>query len=517
MTTGKTILTAVLVVTLLVPSVAVAQDATVRSASLAIQQPDYVDGDVTEASQNGTRLYTAAGETLEIVPLNFNQSDIVDFGVRSAQASLTYDDTFDEYVLNAENGTGTYQVYWLVNEQVVDDNTTETQTVRYTALIRVSGGVDLVHRPAGDIEAVRDDAANWQELNATLHASGFVDGGPAAVERTLQEMMNWYQLRKSPLAALTGNFTAVGILLVTTIGGALWLLLWGGYHQRVVRYLYRKLNIHEAIESEEGSAKETIAELDQREKLQALQNMDWQDIFGDDHIAAAFREQFGETVGEGTIEYLAVTRPRNILRDRLQAMGHDGYVAVVEDRAATDGGSTTGHLIASARVEPPAAGLEDVDDHDIIDLAAASDDTLDALLADGVLDWDATPIRTFDLTTADYDPIEMETPLESMNLQDLIEELRADMRHFDSPGAYGEYMREFLQSVREHPFCDEHGRVDELRYAMEQFLQHAQLLDDRFDYPLMHWHAQAWERAVIDYDPEQEAADLVRGVREGSA
>lgn len=518
--TARPLRTALLVALLVVPVVlapvaAVGAQSQTRTADLAIQQPDYVSGDVGQTTDNGTRIYSVRGEQLDMRPLNVEQSNVIDFGADGG--TFTYDSQFETYRLTVDQ-EGTYEVWWTVNREVqVGNNSTEMRTIRYAALIRVQGGVGLAHKPAGQVSDTQQAARNWREFNSTIHSSELAGPG-ADTELVVQEMIDWYKLRKDPLAALTGNITAIMIMLVTTLGGAVLLLLAAGWHQYALRKLYGTLHYFEIIEAEEGTAKDVIEELDHREKMHALQNMDWNDVFQDDHVAGAFREQFGETVADGTLEYLSLVRPRHLLRDRLQAMGQAGYVAVVEDETATDGGTAAadpggGPSIASARIQPDRTGV--ADDERVIPLADASGAQLDALLDRDVLDWDADAIRTFDLPGAEYDPTDLATTYETLSLRELVAELRADMRHFEDADAYGQYMREFLHAVREHPFTDDHGRPDDIRVAMSSFLQHAQLLGDRFDYPLIHFHAEAWERALIDFDPEAEAAEVVARVKDG--
>lgn len=519
----KRLLALLLVLSVLSPATAAIataqQDDIVRSADLSIQEPHYEDGDINRQTDNGTEIYVVDGEQLEIAPRNFETSGVVDFGVRSGSGTLTYDGNFDSYTLNAENGTGTYRLYWRVNEEVTVTNSTGNQTtnetrmstVQYEALVRVDGGTNLQHIPISQNEELKEDAGKWREFNATLQSSGLVEKG-VSVQTTVQEMINWYQVRKDPLAALTGNFTAVIIIMVSTIGGGLVLLSLGAYHQAIVQRLYRKLNIHRSIEAEEGTAKENIEELEFKERMQALWNMDWQDIHADDHVASAFRDDLGETVGEGAEEFMSLFQPRNMIRNRIQAMGHDGYRCVVGRRTVTDGGDDPETTITEARIEPATSIPEGAD---TVNPADADEETIEEIL--DCIDWDSTTIRTFDLPSADYDAHDLDETYESMDLDQLIEEMRADMRHFDSKGTWGEYMKEFIESVREHPFTDEHGRPDELRYTMSQFLETAQLLDDRWDFPMMHYYAEAFERALVDEDPESDAMDVVEKVRREGA
>jgi hypothetical protein len=56
---------------------------------------------------------------------------------------------------------------------------------------------------------------------------------------------------------------------------------------------------------------------------------------------------------------------------------------------------------------------------------------------------------------------------------------------------------------------DDEGRPDEIRYAMSHFLKLSQLLDDRFNWPVVAFHREAIERALVDFDPEAEAEAVI--------
>jgi hypothetical protein len=323
-------------------------------------------------------------------------------------------------------------------------------------------------------------------------------------------------LKNHPWEALTGNFTGMVILAVTTIGGLLFVALLMGGALAALRTLQKRLSIFEAIESEEGTAKDTLAALDFEERKSVLQNLDWTDIFADDHVAAAFREQFGETPFDGTVEWLSLLRPRNLVADRVQAMGQDGYVATVPgggEDLATDGGTLD---VADVETVELRRTEEVPDGHATADPSTLGQHDLQALV--DALDWDSTTIRTFDLAAADFDPADLETPYESMDLSTLIERSEAETRHFDDPETFGTYALEFVETVRDHPqFTDDDGRVEDLRYAMSHWLELAQLLDDRFAFPVVHFHRDALERALVDYDPEREAQTYVDDVVAGRA
>ncbi len=517
--------TAVLVLLLtstLAPLAAGAADG--RNAELAIDQPHYIDSGVETRQSNGTTVYVASGEQLDIFPQNFDSENVVNYGVTTQGGEMNLNPQTGAFVFKPSQ-TGTYNLFFVVerttvvetsnttaNNSTTNSSTTAetvTEQVRYEAAVRVEGGLNLVHQEEGSIASTRVAAENWRDFNSTIHGQDLVGAGGTG--DAVEEMISWYTLRKHPQEALTGGVVGYLILGFSSTAVLVWVVFFGG-HAKITRALRKRLHIFEATEAEEGSAKEAVAELDRQEKQRAAQNTDWNDLPGfDDHVASAFREVFGETVHDGTVEYLAAMLPGTLIRDRLQAMGHDGYVAVVDERAAPDGGDDGDGEIVSAHL----AHGDDVDaDADVVDLVDATEETVEAV-ATALETWDDPVLTEFELVDADYDAADLETTYESMDIRAVGERLEADMRYFDSPEAYGEYLQEFLASVEEGPECDTEGRPDEIRYIMSHFLKHAQVLDDRFDFPLVRFHREAIERALVDFDPEAEARDAIEQVKLG--
>jgi len=490
-----------------------------RNAELAIEQPHYIDSGVQTQQSNGTTVYVANGEELNLFPQNFDSENVVNYGVTTEGGQMNLDPQTGAFVFQPSE-VGTYHVFFVVERtRVVENETanntstpqTVTEQVRYEAAIRVEGGLNLVHQEAGEMQSTQVAAQNWREFNSTIHSEELVGAG--GTEAAVQEMVNWYILRKHPQEALTGGIVGYLVIGLTSTAVLVWVVFFGG-HAKITRALRKRLHIFEAVEAEEGSAKEAIAELERREKQQAAQNMDWNDLPGfDDRIASAFREIFGETVHDGTVEYLAAFRPRNLVRDRLQAMGHDGYVAVVDERASPDGGDDGKQQIVAAHLaqEPEVA-----DGADVVDLVDADEQTIGDV-ADALENWDETALLEFDLVEADYDASDLQTTYDSMDLETITESLEADIRQFqgEEPDAFGKYLEEFLATVLESPECDTEGRPDRIRYVMSHFLKHSQVLDDRFDFPLVRFHREAIERALVDFDPEAEAREAVEQVKHG--
>lgn len=509
-----TLLASLVVLALLAPGVAATQ-ADARDADLVVQQPHYVETDVSTQSANGTTVYEAQGQSVDLYPQNFDAEDVVGFGSATPNGTVEAETGTGGYTLSV-GGPGTYELYWIVEQPVVTNETaneTVVQRVRYEAQVRISGQTGLVHREAGSLAGTREDAQKWREFNATIHDAGFV--GPEGTEAAVQEMIRRNKLWENPTRALTGNVVAYLILGFTSTAILVWIFGLGG-HAIIVRKLRRKLNYHEAVEAEEGTAKEALAELEQAEKHRNLQMEDWQDIPGfDDHVAQGFRDAFGQSLHDGTVSYFHQLRPRDVVRDRLVAMGHDGADLAITEYSdpgdPTDGGLDP-QGIEAVTIHPEGAP----DTERTLQPHEASTAQLDAVL--DVLDWDAPALRTFELPAADYTvgvTGDLDEPPESMDIDTIAERIQADMQHFDDVQAFGEYIEDFLRAVEESPTCDDEGRMDGIQYVMNHLQKHAQYLDDGNAFPGIHYYREAIERALIDFDPEREARETVKRVRGG--
>jgi len=503
-----------------------------RQAQLHVEQPHYVDGDVRTSSADGDRVYHAKGESLEIRPQNFDGERVVDYGIESGGGSgqLSYDPQTGEFGLTA-SAEGSYEVYWIVSERVAIKNesenasgnesntTTQTRQVRYSAIVRVEGAVGMEHMPSGDLEATKADAQKWEEFNSSVAdlkgRSLWVQLGlqdPMSTEQLIQSMISAWMMVNDPIAALTGD-SSILIVLFMSLTGIAFLGALAAYHTGVIVWLYRKLNIHETTEAAEGEVAERLAALDDEERRRRLAKRDFVDVFSDGHIADAFRD-LGANPLEALENWVSRLRQRFAFHDRLQAMDQAGYVAVVDDRAAADSGASEDGadeaVPTSARVVHEDDLPEDVPDGQAVQ---SLDVDVDADLLNA-LDWAQAEIREFDFVAADFDRAECVTPIEEYDLDALLELSDLDMRNFSDEAAAGEYLRDLLADIREHPICDDQGRVKTLRYGLEQFLRSAALLEDRYELPI-DYYVDLVDRAVDEHDAREQAVGTLRDVQEG--
>lgn len=509
---------------------ALAQDNTTdtRTADLVIEQPDYVDGDVNRVTDNGTRVYTAEGERLLLTPTNVDRDQIIDYGMDTDAGSFSKDSDLGLWTLDPEGEKGTFDLYWVVNEQRTDGNATTTEQVRYEASVRVDGSAGGTYLTADEHTTLQERADLGDKVESIVSdLQGrwlpFFDasGDPADV---LESMGTLAATVGNPLNIFSEGYIGFHTFVVISIGGMLAALQYLGAFAWVVRKLRREKHEFEVTESHEGEIAERQLEVDEQERLQRLANMDWFDIFEDDHIARAFRDHLGETVLDGWVRLNSLILPRNLVRDRVKAMGQAGYVAVATlDRPPIDGDDEDDET-----PEPTVEAVDLVRERDLDRDALGKTEVVVALPDPGTdavcdletivdeLDWGGDELASFDFDDAALNAAQLDTTIETLDLERLVEQLNVQMDHFDDEEQYGEYLHEFLTHVREHPFTDDDGTPDSMRYVFNNWLQAAQLLEDRYGFPLAEYQVNAFGAAVDNYDRSARAAAYSEEVQTGA-
>jgi hypothetical protein len=501
-----------LVCSLLVPGAVGAQAFAEAEADLTVQQPHYVDSDVTTDTSGNTTTYRTAGKRLYLEPQNFNESRVVDYGVgTNGPATLTRDQALGTYQFTADE-PGTYEVFWVVSEQreVVTNNTTAVQDVRvrYSARIN-SSQTSLEHLPPGTLDETREDAANWSAF-ASAVKSERVAGEDANMEAASQLAINLLRLRYHPLSAFAGNFTQIVTLLVLTLGGLIFLALAIGWHAFSRYHDVSELREMRQLDSERADLEDELDTLEMKETLATLEGMDWNHLFPDD-VARAFREAFGETVLDGWLRLQSALAPRRLVRDRLQAMSED-FVAVTDDRVPqSDGGvvSSPGEGV-SATLYPRGETPEDADAR-VHELGDPADWLIDAV------DWNDPELISFNLAESDIDHDNLDTTLESPTIDDLVEEWDIQLeRDFDGDRElFAQYIGEFLRSVADHDITDPQGRPRRIRVAANVFLRLSRVLRDRHELPTATYMAEWSELLATSYSTEDEIDQYVDDVETG--
>ncbi|EMA45228.1 hypothetical protein [Halobiforma nitratireducens] len=496
-------------------------DTTIDGADLVVEQPSYVDDDVEHRSDGGTPVYIVDGEEHALYPQNFDSANVTGFGIDSGAGSLAADDDLERYVLDPEGETGSFELYWTVDreETVADGNetTTETETTRYEAVVRVDDQATVVVSTPAEQQQLEEDAQEWRDWNATVtevreagvlgHA---VFGAPASNEEVMQTMVNRYLTLESPLHLLDGGLTAMAILGFTTLGGIAFILFLKFPDAIIIRRIYKELHKRRQREEAEGDLAARQEAEDLQNRLEKFANMDHQDIPPiTDHFARGIRNDVGaETPAEFFNLLLHTIPPARLKESRVRAMGQSGYVAQVETDAdgdvATDGGEPAivdATLVEADAVLEPDESVRDRDDlREITDpsetLLAAIDLTDDALLEFPLENPAEAP---FDLDAFDEPPAELSLP-------DLVDEFGFDELTVaeDELEHAGRMLVELLTVVRNHRLTDDEGRIKPVRYELENLFQFMQFADDVADVPLANEYRQMFERALEEYDRDDE-------------
>lgn len=507
-----------MVATPAVTSTAIAQTAeqTIRTADLDVRQESYVEGDVSRQASNGTPVYVVGGERVWLSPRNFDTNSVVQFGVEREGADMAYDQGLDAYTFTSNGAEATFDVFWIVVEPVTSTNASTNQTtsatrrVRYEATISVDRQADLDHLAAGEIDQIRSDAENWSEVDDRIEDLQRQDlllwqvlrgGDPPNKETILDGAFTAYVTTRDPFRLLTGGLREVVVLLVLSVGGLAYLALREGYGALAMWRMKRALNIYKSTEADEGEVSDRVLELDRVERERALQNIDWQSepLNFNDHEAEAYR-QIGDTARQGFENLLSEIPPFVWFRDRLRAMHHCGYRAVVE--YDDDGDIEHAELVdldeMGAPDEEETVGLEDVDEDLLVELT------------DDPLVWSFNPVL------ADYDPqdvFDVDPP--TLSLDGFASELSRQLEAFDSSEDLAQGLHEHVRAVAASEYCDSEGRPRVDRRAINSWLRASQLIGETMNIPSARVAAQHLERVLIDHDPAREAEQLAEEIEGG--
>lgn len=480
---------------------AIQEDSTAVDAEIAIQQPSYVESSVDTPTENGSTVYVASGERLLIAPQNFDADAVVNYGIDTDAGRLSVDEDLGLYRFDPQGETGTFRMFWVANvETGVDANGSATvQQQRYETRVRIAGQSQMEHLTPAEADRRQNMADLGEYVNATvgdLQERGLLFFPEDGSDREVVDAMASRAISTGdPAAALTGNATQFVLLMFLSLGGA---VVGGVMLAVLVYYMYRyykqKRDI-ESVEAVEGEIDVRELDVEERERMQALANQTPADIFEDEHVAAAMRDVFGETLLDAWMRLQSLILPEAVVRDRLQAMGHSGWAAAPDG----DGGFD---LVEG----DPAEG-----DDDLESLTPPAEEVVAGV------DWDASALRNFDLVDADVDPGDFESDPETLTLTELTESLDVQMRNFENEEEFGAYFYDLIDHIRESDFTDHQGRPDDLRVAINCFLKAAGLLGDRHHWPVADFWADASEYALTKYDRADQVSQYVDDVQNGVA
>lgn len=478
-----------------------------EAANLHIVQESYVDQSVGVNDTGDIPVYDVHGAQVYITPLNFDTDNVIDFRVDGDDAELSFDERAGHYTFDPFGGDGTYELVWLVEEEeeVQEGNQTSIQVeqVRYSAIISISGTrVDVFEE--GEFAQMREDAANWSAWESAVLSEN-VAGPEADIETETQSALNYLRVIHNPLEALTGEFTAVLLLLFMSLGGLVVLLFFGAYHLWTTWYEKKYVHKTESLEAEREDIESRFDSLKRKERQQALANTGWDELFPNDEVAAAFRETFGETLWDGSLTLQEIFLPQTLIRDRLEAMGLVGHEVDVEREG--------GEIVAATILD---ASYDEDDATEIVAIDDLDDDELDQLVE--AVDWSDPVLVDFDMVKADFDRDDMGTVLESPNSSKLLLEVDKHLGpdgRFTSRKEYLQYITEFVEDVVEHDYTTSDGGIKPVRHMLNSWLKMSHVGSDKHGFPQLKYIAEYIQLILLDQDIGAEVQTYVEEVNYG--
>jgi len=418
-------------------------------AELTLYQPHYITAQpaVGETS-DGYKSYDVRGARIEMLPDNFNQSDVLQFAVEEDEATLRYNERTGQYVLDTGGNDGTYTVWWRVQEteqyNTVEDNVTVTKnrTVerRYAAKISVSDS-DLSHVPASSLEQLRRDAGNWSDVEDRFEGVG---PDSASIDQKLDDAARAYKFIVNPLGALTGDVTAT-LIMATRPGGmlvfgmlviplAIAALRYSRQKQRLQNKLGKYRDIREAVDE--------IASWQRRRLLSEERWINWFD-----HSTAQWcKKNLGPNPWVGLRNLLRVLAPQSIKTIALSAMLSTGeYILVTDDR----------NNPSTAHVESP--DYDGADGDQVIRSPGAVTDGIAMCVPVEQLDEDAIGRPDADVQVSDL-------PIQNIDDGKLVDELGVEIpTDFQSKEQFAEVMLEIVTRGLSSEYAKPTGEVKKSR------------------------------------------------------
>lgn len=491
---------AVLVVASMLLAPLAAMPVAAGSADLHVEQESYVGGEVDVDTRGDVNVYRVRGDRVFVQPQNFDAENVVDHGIEEDEGALNRNEELGVYEFQTI-ADGTFHVYWDVRQTREEGNETVVETERYEAVIDVSSSDVQTISPAR-LEELKAQADNWDEWKATVHD---ISGSGADIQVETQLAANLLNLRRNPVAALTGNFWHYGVLLFGTMAGLMWVLLFGFYNWFDKRKLRKELNEKKAVLPDRGELEEKLAEYDHKDDLQSMVTTRPTDWYDDPYIGQAAVEAHGEDMLTHFSSFEEMLSGISALRDRLRAMAHAGYrarlrrdageivdvalIAPDDSNVATDGGSI--------------APLQSLDDEDFNDVHRVVD------VHDPVL-------KSFSYEESDADRADLREEGDvPADLNEMLGQMDAEIERFGGDReTYGEYLEAMLSDVIRHPNTDADGVPKSQRFMMEQWYRVAIDARDIFGIPI-DFQADIVRDLLAQHNPVEDAQRIADQDRKG--
>jgi len=180
-------------------------------------------------------------------------------------------------------------------------------------------------------------------------------------------------------------------------------------------------------------------------------------------------------------------------------------------RVETDGGDGDGDDESAGKIEEATLATPDAEDDGLEPIAELDIPQLvEAVDWDDPVMWDQFYLPDADV---DFDSLDREPP--TMDLETTMHEANIEVERFPNKRAAGQCVLEFIESLENHEYTDEHGRPHPTRELMNNLLKSLQQASDRHRMPVQ-GISEAVEQGLINHDPNEEARQAAREVRAGA-
>lgn len=483
--------TAYALVTVLVLGLALQPAIAAEPAELHIEQPAYIDSDVTIDQDGDQRIYQAAGEELLIRLQNAEHANITGAAVTDGPGSLDYDERMDAYRFETDqSGTSTLRFN-------VDDGQ-GVQT--YEAVLQVTD-VHFVTRTVERDEEMREAAGKWDDVVRETERID-PDGDPEDIVST---GLTFARFIDSPFSTFIQDMQAALIILIMRPGG--WAILGTLLAMTLIGVAggarYRNRTQKQLAEWGDIQVEKDEAYLNKVRKI--LQQNDWNQLFPDD-IARAMREHFGRNVWQGYKQYLLFRSPASVKATVMQMMAQLDYEGRVKRH---DDGN-----IADAWLErvpgEPADDLEtDGGDVERVTLSTLRyQDDEDRAFIDAI-DPSELDEEVFEMPSDRIDLDQVDFPISNRDVDDseLLERINPDFpNEFKHEEELARCLGEMLEFVIDHPHTDERGLSDRKMDLLSFMSEMDTVLADEADFYAGHLYRRElfWIADNLSADDEIE-------------
>lgn len=515
------VLVAVVLVASVAPISVVSADQDERRAELKIYQPHYVDSGVSTEDDGNVTVYETRGRVLEIMPENFNATDVAGVSISEGDATISYDRDRGVYVFDSAGVDGTFRVTWTVNEQVtrnvVDGNTTrtvnETVTREYAAIV-ATDDVDLAHVPTDRVDQLRQDSENWSEV-ASLYGS--VGNPNKPVEQKLQFGARLVDAAYNPIAALSGDFGLAIQAVFFSAGGLIFFILWNIPHLVRSRRLRREnKELKEKIGDYEDIG-DALDEIFTEKRKRYLKEKSWNEWF-DDRTASWLRRKFAPEPWSGFRRIMSMLSPGHlngiVAGAMLDSGGHDLVVEYDRDAVATDGGPTDDDqdvdVLGARMVVAGDVDSDDLEDHEAVI------DTSDRLTTAIAAQIDTSTLESDVLRRSDVELRSVALPVgNTPDGDDFVDELNVSIPDdFESREHFADVLDTIVTKVAASDFSSAEGEIEPERDLANLLMGFASIGGEAYNQPYLRYIRDLMLHNLERLDASKRTVDAVEEARD---